>query len=161
MLKLSLYFYTRAHIHRYTQCLTSWKSQKHIQKATLIGPSLIFLEHWAFHNIEAYICFPPQNRNIKYVSNLYIWKLYCGQCIWDKIEVQLETSWENILGTWGTFWKTLGNLMGRGEKGKSFFPKEKNWPSKCMLNLFIGCMQFLCTKLFVTIFDMNWNPTIN
>jgi hypothetical protein len=37
-------------------------------------------------------------------------------------------------------------------------PKEKNWTlHECMLGLAIGCMKFLFSKLFITIFLLrNW-----
>jgi hypothetical protein len=76
-----------------------------------------------------------------------------GQSIWDKSEVILGT-------TWGTLWEYIRNMTGQREKAKNSsptlsFPKRKELDPSCVhAEPFIGCMELLFPKLFVTIFGL-------
>jgi hypothetical protein len=61
---------------------------------------------------------------------------------------------EHFLNPLGTRWEHIGNKEGKKKIHLPLPPqKEKNWTvHECMLSLSIGCMKFLFTKLFVTIF---------
>ncbi len=130
----------------------------------MIGPSEIFLEHWACPNRSTSFDPQLQNRNkcapLDFAFSVYIhgrWTL--GKTIHDKAEVLLETYWGAYLGT---LWELDGNTLRTRRKTKNpslLSPppsqKEKNWTvHECMLSLPIGCMNFFFPNLFVIIFRL-------
>jgi hypothetical protein len=71
--------------------------------AILIGPTAIFLDHWAWPSIEASLC-PVAKWNQVYNRRFHLFSIYTGelnfgQTIWDKTQVLLGTYWGMHLGT--------------------------------------------------------------
>ncbi len=114
----------------------------------MIGPSQIFLKHWALPNKIIYLC------PLRFYS-LYTWKFNFTKNIWDKSVMLLKTHrkiYENLLGT---RWECIENIyiyfkipFTKTQK------KNKNHPPKCMLSLLIGCMKILFLNWFVTIISL-------
>jgi hypothetical protein len=63
----------------------------------------------------------------------------------------------NILRIWGKFWEPHENTLGTQKKKQKMhsFPTPPPKKQKKKKSLLIGCMNFLFSKWFVTIFNLD------
>jgi hypothetical protein len=123
--------------------ISSWVCSQFFffERAILIGPSSIFLEH-----LFAPICSPMAHLFSLYTCESWtLGKPYCIilNCYWEHLGehfVNLMVSpWDQGM----FFFKSLPSLP----------PKERNWmPHECMLNLLIGYMKFLFFQNYLSPF---------
>jgi hypothetical protein len=89
----------------------------------LTDPSPEFLKHWALSKLKAHWFFL-----LACLCSLYLWKFNCGQSIWDKSVVLLETYWEEFGNLEGTPCKVDGKTVGTNWAKQIPLPKPPSPP---------------------------------